>query len=68
MANTAGAAQQGRFETCDTYIRDDPARDASDVVTINDPVLNMEANFVLDSLVVQMGYSTAMEIVGRRVY
>jgi hypothetical protein len=31
-------------------------------------VLNMEANFVLDSLVVQMGYSTAMEIVGRRVY
>jgi len=68
MANTAGAAQQGRFETCDTYIRDDPARDASDVVTIGDPVLNMEANFVLDSLVVQMGYSTAMEIVGRRVY
>ena len=68
MANTAGAAQQGRFETCDTCIRDDPARDASDVVTINDPVLNMEANFVLDSLVVQMGYSTAMEIVGRRVY
>ena len=68
MANTAGAAQQGRFETCDTYIRDDSARDASDVVTINDPVLNMEANFVLDSLVVQMGYSTAMEIVGRRVY
>ncbi|MGO8963527.1 MAG: DUF5047 domain-containing protein [Mycobacterium sp.] len=68
MANTAGAAQQGRFETCDTYIRDDPARDASDVVTINDPVLNMEANFVLDSLVIQMGYSTAMEIVGRRVY
>jgi len=66
--NAAGRAQKGRFETCDTFIRDDPSRDVWDVVWLEDDTLGMAAPFVIDCLTVQLGYSAPMEIVGRRVY
>ena len=58
----------GAFETLDLKLRDNPAHDAEDVVTVTSEEAGIDgSSYVFDTITVQCDYSTELEAKGRIV-
>ena len=61
-------AQYGSFETVDLKIRDNPAHDVEDVVfVVSEDAGITGSTYVLDTITVQLDYSSELEMKGRVV-
>ncbi|MDE1904842.1 MAG: hypothetical protein KGH75_00140 [Rhodospirillales bacterium] len=62
-------ASHGRFETLDLKIRDNPAQDVEDVISVAsaDAGIAAGSNYVLDTITIGLDYSTEEELKGRLV-